>query len=170
MMDRKKKDAVRVILICNAILISLLELVIPIPIPLPGVKLGLGNIITLVAVAFLQIQDVLIIVVIRCIVVALLSKGVTMLIFSLSGGLVSAAVMWLVYKYRPNLLSIKGISVIGAVTHNITQLGVAALILSEAMMVYYLPVLLITAIVTGLITGTISELTIAEVKKRHILP
>ncbi|MEN6389965.1 MAG: Gx transporter family protein [Syntrophomonas sp.] len=168
-MTKKKREAVIIILICNAILISLLELIIPVPIPIPGVKLGLANIITIIAIAFLEFKDVLTIVVLRCIVVGVLSKGITALPFSLSGGLLSALVMWLVYKKMSKLFSIKGISIIGAITHNAAQLIVASVILRETVVLYYLPVLLISAIITGLITGTISELTVKEIKKRGIL-
>ncbi|MEQ8176442.1 MAG: Gx transporter family protein [Syntrophomonadaceae bacterium] len=168
-MNKKKREAVIIILICNAILISLLELIIPVPIPIPGVKLGLANIITIIAIAFLDFKDVLTIVVLRCIVVGVLSKGITALPFSLSGGLLSALVMWLVFKKMSKVFSIKGISIIGAITHNAAQLVVASVILRETVILYYLPVLLISAIITGLITGTISELTVKEIKKRGIL-
>ncbi len=167
-MNNKKRDAVIIILICNAILISLLELIIPIPIPIPGVKLGLGNIITIIAIAFLDLKDVLIIVFLRCVVVAVLSKGITVLPFSLAGGLLSAVIMWLLYKKMSRVFSIKGISIIGAIAHNIAQLTVASLILRETVILYYLPILLISAIITGLITGSISELTVREIKKRGI--
>lgn len=168
-MNKKKRDTVIIILICNAILISLLELIIPVPIPVPGVKLGLGNIITIIAITFLDLKDVLVIVVLKCNVVAVLSKGVTMLPFSLSGGILSALVMWLLYKKLARFFSIKGISILGAVTHNIAQLMVASLILRETVVLYYLPILLISAVITGLITGTISELTVGEIEKRGIL-
>ncbi|HWP97140.1 MAG TPA: Gx transporter family protein [Syntrophomonadaceae bacterium] len=167
-MNKKKRDAVIIILICNAILISLLELIIPVPIPIPGVKLGLASIITIIAIAFLDFKDVLIIVFLRCIVVAVLSKGITVLPFSLAGGLLSALIMWFVYKKMSGVFSIKGVSIIGAITHNIAQLTVASLILRETVILYYLPILLISAIITGLITGTISELTVREIEKRGI--
>ncbi len=167
-MNKKKRDAVIIILICNAILISLLELVIPIPIPVPGVKLGLANIITIIAIMFLDLKDVLVIVILKCIVVAVLSKGITALPFSLSGGIFSALVMWLVYKKMSQLFSIKGISIIGAIAHNIAQLTVASLILRETVIFYYFPILLISAIITGLITGAISELTVREIDKKGI--
>jgi heptaprenyl diphosphate synthase len=164
-----KRNAVIIILVCNAILISLLELIIPVPVPLPGVKLGLANIITIIAIAFLDLKAVLIIVLLRCFVVAVLSKGLMMLIFSLSGGLLSALMMWLVYKKLPNVFSVKGISIIGAITHNTAQVMVASLILKETIIFYYLPILLVSSIVTGLITGSISELTVREIRKREIL-
>lgn len=168
-MVKKKRDAVIIILICNAILISLLELIIPIPIPVPGVKLGLANIITIIAIVFLDFKDVVLIVFIRCLVVAVLSKGVTALPFSLTGGLLSAVIMWLCYKYMARVFSIKGISIIGAITHNLAQLTVASFILRESILFYYLPILLISALVTGLITGTISELTVREINQRGLL-
>jgi heptaprenyl diphosphate synthase len=167
--NKKKREAIIIILICNAILISLLELIIPVPIPIPGVKLGLANIITIIAIAFLDLKDVLTIVILRCLVVGVLSKGITALPFSLSGGLLSALVMWLVYKKTAGLFSVKGISIIGAITHNAAQLIVASVILRETVVLYYLPILLISAVITGLITGTISELTVKEIKKRGIL-
>lgn len=167
-MNKKKKDAVIIILICNAILISLIELVIPIPVPIPGVKLGLANIITIIAIAFLGFQDVLLIVFLRCIVVAVLSKGITVLPFSLTGGILSAIAMWLLYEKASRFFSIKGISVVGAIVHNTAQLVVASLILGESVLIYYFPVLLISAVITGLVTGSISELTVREIEKRDI--
>ena len=167
-MNKKKKDAIIIILICNAILISLLEMIIPIPVPIPGVKLGLANIITIIAIAFLDFKDVLLIVFLRCLVVAVLSKGITVLPFSLTGGLLSAIAMWLLYKKAWRLFSIKGISVVGAIVHNTAQLLVASVILGETVIFYYIPVLLISAVVTGLITGSISELTVREIEKNGI--
>lgn len=164
-----KRNAVIIILVCNAILISLLELIIPVPIPLPGVKLGLANIITIIAIAFLDLKAVLMIVLLRCIVVAVLSKGLMMLAFSLSGGLLSALVMWLLYKELHNVFSIKGISITGAIIHNTAQVMVASLILKEIIVFYYLPILLVSSIVTGLITGSISDLTVREIRKRGVL-
>lgn len=164
-----KRNAVVIILVCNAIFISLLELIIPIPIPLPGVKLGLGNIITIIAIAFLDLKAVLIIVFLRCIVVAILSKGLMMMAFSLSGGILSALIMWFLYKKLSNVFSIKGISIIGAIVHNTAQVMVASLILKEMIILYYLPILLISSVVTGLITGCISELTVREISKQGIL-
>jgi len=167
-MNKKKKDAIIIILICNAILISLLEMIIPIPVPIPGVKLGLANIITIIAIAFLDFKDVMLIVFLRCLVVAVLSKGITVLPFSLTGGLLSAIAMWLLYKKAWRLFSIKGISVVGAIVHNTAQLLVASVILGETVIFYYIPVLLISAVVTGLITGSISELTVREIEKNGI--
>lgn len=167
-MNKNKRYALIIILVTNAILISFLESFIPIPIPVPGIKLGLGNIITMIAIVFLSWKDVLFIVIVRSFVVAILTRGVMMLAFSLSGGILSAIVMLLLYKKLSRFLSIKGISVAGAITHNTTQICVASLILGQVVVLYYLPVLLIAAVVTGLITGSIGEMAINEIQKKEV--
>ncbi|WP_318508689.1 Gx transporter family protein [Bacillus sp. T3] len=109
-MNNNKKNAIIIILVTNGILISFLESFIPIPLPVPGVKLGLGNIITMIGIAFLGLKDVLFIVIVRCLVVAIFTRGVVMLAFSLSGGILSALVMWCFYKKASRFFSLKGIS------------------------------------------------------------
>lgn len=168
-MNRSKRMAIIVILASNAIIISLIESLIPIPSPVPGVKLGLGNIITLVAIVFLNLKDAFLIVLLRCFVVAILSRGILMLALSLSGGLLSLGMMWFFYKRFSSYFSIKGISVIGAISHNSAQLVVASLILRERLVLYYLPVLLVSALITGLITGIIGEMVIKELKRKQVL-
>lgn len=167
-MNKNKRYAILIILITNAILISFLESFIPIPIPVPGVKLGLGNIITIIGIVFLGFKDVLFIVTVRSFVVAILTRGIMMLPFSLSGGILSALVMWLLYKKLSSLFSIKGMSMVGAIVHSTAQLVVASFILGQVVVLYYLPVLLITSVITGVITGSISEITINEVRKKGI--
>lgn len=168
-MNNSKRFAVIIILVTNAIIISFLESFIPVPIPVPGIKLGLGNIITMIAITFLGFKDVLFIVLVRSFVVAILTRGVMMLAFSLSGGILSAIVMWLMYKKLSKFFSIKGISIAGAIVHNTTQITVASLILGQMVVLYYLPILLVSAVVTGLVTGSIGELAINEVRKKGIL-
>ncbi|MFA6809348.1 MAG: Gx transporter family protein [Eubacteriales bacterium] len=168
-MNKNKRYAVIIILVTNAIIISFLESFIPVPIPVPGVKLGLGNIITLIAIVFLGLKDVLFIVVVRCFVVSILTRGVLMLAFSLGGGLLSAIIMWIFYKKLSRFFSIKGISIVGAIFHNTGQILVASVVLREMLVMYYLPVLLIAAVITGFITGSISEIAIKEIQKKRLL-
>ncbi len=167
-MSKYKRYGIIIILITNAILISIIELFIPVPIPIPGVKLGLANIITLLAIVFLNFKDVLLVVTIRSLVVALLTRGFMMLAFSLSGGILSAIIMTILYKSFNGVFSIKGISIAGAIIHNTTQVAVASMILGQIVMLYYLPVLLIAAVITGFITGSIAEITIQEIKEKGL--
>ncbi len=167
-MNKNRRYAVIVILVTNAILISLLESIIPVPIPVPGVKLGLANIITLIGIVFLPAADVLVVVIIRCFVVALLTRGVMMLAFSMSGGILSALVMLLIYQKFSRHFSIKGISILGALIHNTTQITVASLLLSQFVVLYYLPVLIVSGLITGYVTGRIGEMAIDELRKKRI--
>ena len=168
-MSKHKRNAMIIILVTNAILISLLEFFVFIPLPIPGIKLGLANIITLLAIVFLNFRYVLNVVIIRCIVVAVLTRGVLTLAFSLSGGILSAIVMAVMYKKFSGLFSIKGISIAGAIVHNSTQIAVAAMLLGQVVIFYYLPVLLVSAVVTGYITGSIGERVIHEMEKEGVL-
>ena len=167
-MNKNRKYALIIILVTNAILISFLESFIPIPVPIPGVKLGLGNIITMIGITFLGFKDVLFIVIVRSFVVAILTRGVMMLAFSLTGGILSAIIMWLLYKKFSRFFSIKGISIAGAIVHSTAQIVVAAIILGQVVVMFYLPILLISSIITGMITGGIAEVTINEVRKKGV--
>ncbi|MBL4953931.1 Gx transporter family protein [Neobacillus sp. YIM B02564] len=167
-MSKNRKDAIIIILVTNAILISFIESFFPLPIPIPGVKLGLGNIITMVGIVFLGLKDILLIVVVRSFVVAVLTRGVTMLPFSLSGGILSALIMWVLYKKFSQLFSIKIISIIGAIIHSTAQVMVASMMLGQLIVLYYLPALFITSIVSGFITGRIGELVINEIRNKEI--
>jgi carbon-monoxide dehydrogenase catalytic subunit len=97
-----------------------------------------------------------------------ISTDISDILFGTPKPVMSEANLGVVYKKMSRIFSIKGISVIGAITHNMAQLTVASLIVRETVMLYYFPVLLISAVVTGLITGSIGELTVQEIKKREI--
>lgn len=164
-----KRLAINIILICNAIVLSYLETFIPMLIPVPGAKIGLANIITIVAIVFLNYKDVIFIVVFRCLAIAILSKGIAALVFSLTAGILSASVMWILYKKAKGIFSVKGMSIIGAIVHNITQIIVASVIIRENIILYYLPILLITAIIAGFIIGYVGDITVKEIKRKGIL-
>ncbi|HMM05539.1 MAG TPA: Gx transporter family protein [Clostridiales bacterium] len=168
-MSKNKRLAVNIILICNAIIISYLESFIPIPIPVPGIKLGLANIIILIAIEFLDLKDALFIMTVKCLIIALLTKGVVVLAFSLSGGILSVLGMWFVYHHFSRFFSIKGVSIVGALLHNVGQIGAAFVILKSSVIFYYLPVLLLSALITGFITGTIGSAVIREIRIKGIL-
>ncbi|OEF98789.1 Gx transporter family protein [Desulfuribacillus alkaliarsenatis] len=167
-MSKYKRYAIIIILVTNGILISFLESFIPVPVPVPGVKLGLGNIVTIIGIVFLNFRDVLFIVAVRSIVVAMLTRGVMMLAFSLTGGIASAIVMTILYKRFSNMFSIKGISIVGAIVHSTSQVVVASFILGQIVILYYLPVLLVSSVITGYITGSIAEIAIDEIRKKGL--
>lgn len=140
------------ILIALALALSYTERFIPLQlvIPLPGVKLGLANVVTLVALYLLGWKQTLPIVLARCVLGALFGS-LTGLLFSLTGGLLSLGAMALLKKTP--LFSLYGISILGAAAHNIGQILAAMLLMNSVYVCAYLPYLLIIGICTGMATG-----------------
>jgi heptaprenyl diphosphate synthase len=151
-MKKTKVISQSAVLIALALALSYTERFIPLQlvIPLPGVKLGLANIVTLVSLYLLGWKRTLPIVVIRCFLGALFGS-LTGLAFSLTGGLISLAVMALCKKIP--VFSIYGVSILGAAAHNIGQILAAMALMASVYVGAYLPYLLFIAICTGLATG-----------------
>lgn len=118
----------------------------------PGVKLGLSNIITMYALFCVGEKRALLIAVLKSIFV-LLTRGTVAGILSLSGGILSVAVMVGVSVILKEKVSYLTVSILGAVFHNIGQLVAASFLLQTEMALYYLPVLILSGIGMGLITG-----------------
>ena len=156
-MGNSKKLALQAILMAAALALSYLERFIPLQllIPLPGVKLGLANIVSLFALYFLGWRSAFIILILRCTLGSVFGGGVTALMFSLTGGLLSMSVMALA-RHIP-FFSVYGVSLCGAAAHNIGQILVAALTLSSVYIFAYLPFLLLVGLVTGMLTGAVAS-------------
>ena len=147
---------------------SALERLLPvfILIPLPGVKLGLANIVTLVALFTLGGLPAFCILTARCLLGWFFGGGVTGLLFSLTGGFFALGVMRLLKRFcaggradtaeNKGFFSLYGVSMAGAAAHNIGQICAAMVLLRSFALLGYLPVLLIASIATGLITGTMA--------------
>lgn len=126
----------------------------PIPMLPPGVKLGLSNIVTMYCLFFLGTKPAFTIVFLKSSFV-LLIRGGTAFLMSLSGGLLSASVMMLLLMLTSLKLSYLVISIAGAITHNIGQIIIASFMLGAGMLVAYLPLLIISGVIMGNITGTL---------------
>ena len=152
-MSNTKKLALQAILVAVALALSYMERFIPLQlvIPLPGVKLGLANIVSLFALYFLGWRSAFVILVLRCVLGAMFGGGVTALMFSLTGGVLSMFVMALT-RHVP-FFSVYGVSLCGAAAHNIGQIIVASITLDSLYIVAYLPFLLLVGLVTGMLTG-----------------
>lgn len=153
-MTRTRKMALCAVLIALALALSYLERFIPLQlvVPLPGIKLGLANIVTLIALYLLGTKCAFAILIPRCILGAVFGGGITGLLFSMTGGILAMAVMALCRKIR--IFSVYGVSILGAAAHNIGQIFAAMAVLRSVYVASYLPYLLLVAIVTGFATGT----------------
>ena len=140
-----------------ATVLNVVEKAVVIPGALPGIKLGLANIMTLLSIMMLGGKDAVLIVAIRCVLGALIAGNPVSFMFSVTGGLLSVLVMVLLWRLFKDQASIIVISMIGAVAHNIGQLFVAAVLVNSYYVYSILPVLMISALVTGYIIGLVSK-------------
>lgn len=152
-MTKTKRITLCALLIALALALSYTERFIPLQmvIPLPGVKLGLANIVTLIALYLLGPKYAFGILIPRCIFGAVFGGGITGLAFSLTGGLLAMATMSLARKLP--VFSIYGVSILGAAAHNIGQILAAMVLMNSVYIGAYLPYLLFVALFTGFATG-----------------
>lgn len=143
------------ILISLALVLSYIERFIPLQmvVGLPGIKLGLANIVTLMALFFLGKRSAFTILVLRCFLGSFFGGGLSSLAFSLTGGILALLVMAFMRQVR--FFSVYGVSVLGAAAHNIGQIGVAMVLMKSVYVTGYLPYLLVVSIFTGMATGSI---------------
>ncbi len=162
-----KKITVCAILVSLALVLAIVERGIPFELisPVPGIKIGLPNIITLFALFFLDLRSVFAIVILRCILVAILVGSFSSFAFSITGGIFALIIMIFLKKGYNNLFSMIGISIAGAAFHNIGQIIMACILLKSFSIFAYLPLLLLTSIATGLITGIIGEELVKRMSK-----
>lgn len=158
--DLKKKIAFYGLLIALAFVLSYIESLIPVFIAIPGAKLGLTNLVVLIALERFGKKDAFIINMIRILLVGFTFGNTFSLLYSFAGGSLSFLIMILLKKTKK--FSLVGISVSGGVGHNIGQIMVAAFVLESKALIYYLPFLLIIGTIAGVIIGILS----AEILKR----
>lgn len=146
-----------------AILMGYVEMMIPVPVPIPGVKLGLANVIVIIMMYFMDTKSAFFVSLIRVLLSGLLFAGFAGLLYSLSGALLSFVVMALLKK--TGKFSIVGISIAGGVFHNVGQIIVAALAVENVKMAYYLPFLLVSGVVTGMLIGIVAKTALGYLKR-----
>ena len=155
-----QKMALLGVLTAGAIVIAILESFIP-SVGIPGVKLGLANIVILIILYELGIVEAIVVNLLRVLVVGLvrgtfLSMGFLM---SLTGAVLSLGIMILFYLLIKKF-SIIGVSVIGSIFHVTGQILIAMLFLGTAYIFLYLPIIAISAIITGVFVGIVAKLII----------
>ena len=143
------------------IVLGYLEHLVSLDFIAPGIKLGLANSVVLLLVARGDIKGAFLVNIARIILSALLFSAPSTLIYSLSAGVVATLVMALASKRGK--LSIIGFSVAGATVHNITQF-ICAFLLLGAGVIYYLPLLLVSAVISGVIIGLLAKTVFEKIR------
>lgn len=135
-----------------ALTIFVVESAIPTLVPIPGVKLGLANIITLWLLMHTSWKDALLVLLMRILLASIFAGQMVSFAYSLSGGLLCFLVMALLYRLLGKSCMVF-ISIFGALFHNLGQILIAIAILQSLSVLTYLPVLVISGIITGAFTG-----------------
>lgn len=149
-----------------ALIFSYVEVLIPFTIGIPGIKLGIANIVVIIALYYLNAKYALTINIVRVLIAGLLFNGLFGALYSLAGALVSFVVMVLLKK--TNIFSVVGISMAGGVAHNLGQILVAAVLVANIKIFIYFPVLIISGVITGAIIGILAGLILRKLPKLQV--
>lgn len=145
-------------LIALAMVLSFIESQIPAFVAVPGMKLGLANIAIVFALYSLGFREALGVSLIRVVLSAILFGSVVSGLYSAAGAILSLLGMALLKK--SGFFGTVGVSVSGAVLHNLGQIGIACFILKTQALVYYLPFLILSAVLSGVVIGIISAVLV----------
>lgn len=167
-MDKKKKPEKKLykkvawygICIALAMVLSYIESQIPVSFVIPGIKIGLTNLVVLMALYCMGAADAMVINFVRILLTGFTFANTFSMMYSLAGGMLSCLVMILLKKTRK--FSVAGVSIAGGVAHNLGQIFVAMTVLSNTRLAYYFPLLMISGVVAGGVIGILG----AELIKR----
>ena len=143
--------------------LGLVERQFPLPIGIPGVKLGLANSVLLYGVYMLGAKQTFILMLLKTALSWFIYSNLQAVVYSFCGGALSLAAMLLTHKFAGT--SEVGVSICGAVFFNVGQILAAVIQLNTPQLFFtYLPVLMVAAVITGILTGTIARLVMRHMR------
>ena len=145
-----------------ALIFSYVEAIIPYNPGVPGIKLGIANVVTVVALYKFGNKDAAAVSIIRVVLAGLLFNGLFGMLYALAGAAVSLAGMILLKK--TGLFSVTGVSMAAGVLHNLGQLLVAAALIEDLRIFFYFPVLMFSGIAAGILVGIASTLVLRALR------
>ena len=163
---KTKKVAFLSMCIALSMILSYFESLIPPLVAVPGVKIGLPNLVMVFMLYKIGWKETAIVSIIRVILVGILFGTPLSMIYSLAGATLSLIGMILMKK--TNLFAPVTVSVVGGILHNVGQIATACFVMDTAQIAYYLPVLLITGTVAGIIIGYVAALILKRLEKMKL--
>lgn len=157
-----KNVAVLGLCVALAMIMSYIESLFPLNFAVPGIKMGLANIVIIFLLYRVGFGAACVVSLIRVFLVSLLFGNVMMMAYSLAGAALSLALMLMLKK--SGKFSVIGVSIAGGVAHNAGQIIMAIILLGARQIAYYLPVLVITGTVTGVLIGIAASVVIKRIK------
>ena len=160
--NRIRKTAFMGLFLALAMICSYIETLIPFSVGIPGIKPGLANIVVVLMLYSVGTKEALLVSLLRIVLVGILFGNAFSILYSLSGGILSLLVMFLMKK--TDKFSCVSVSITGGISYNIGQIIVAAWIVNSYNVFFYVPVLLFAGLVTGLLIGVIAKEVIVRLK------
>lgn len=151
------------LLLAISLVLAYLESLLPVMVAVPGVKLGLANIVTMLVLYRNGFKNAFFFMSLRVVMAGFLFSGIAGIVYSFAGGLLSIVVMQTAKRF--SFFSAIGVSMLGAVFHNAGQIITAMLVMENAHILYYFPVLCVTGVVTGFLTGYLSYILFSKYNK-----
>lgn len=159
MENKARKVALYGMCVALAFILSYMEGLFPV-IGMPGMKLGLTNLVVMVALYRMDSKAAFSINMLRILLVAFTFGNLQSLWFAAAGGMCSFLIMWLLKKTKT--FGITAVSVAGSVFHNIGQILVAILVLGTTDVRWYLGVLCISGVVSGIVIGVLAGTVVSK--------
>lgn len=153
------------LLVAMAAILSALETAIPNP--MPWIRLGLANLATILALKWWGIREAFLIVVLRVFLSSLILGRLFQITFwlSFSGSIAACLGMWLIFRCFEKYFSLIGVSIFGALCHNITQIAVAYfLFIRQPALFSLIPLLLVSSLLSGLVIGIVAHIVSVQIK------
>lgn len=164
---RTKRLALSGMMFALALVLSVVEYSFPLPLPVPGVKLGLSNIAVMYALFFLSKSQAYSIAVLKGLFV-FVTRGLVAGILSLTGGILSLTIMLIIMVLFGDRASYTAISISGAIAHNMGQFIAVSFIYTGMYLLAYLPVLLVSGVIAGIITAVLLKVIIPAFERLRL--
>lgn len=161
-MKKTQKLCVLALTLSAAMLLSFIEAQLPSFTAVPGIKVGLANIAVIFALYRFGTGEAIAVSLMRVFLISLLFGSLVSMLYGFAGAAVSIALMFVLKRSSP--LSPIGVSVAGGVAHNVGQIAVACVLLKTSALIYYLPVLVISGTVAGVVTGVAAGILVKKMK------
>lgn len=154
------------LLVAQALVLHLFERMIPVPFIAPGARLGLANLINVIAIYTLDSKkDAFLVLFLRLTLATMFVGNLSSFMYSAAGGILSFFAMIFVKEIFKDKVSIIGVSATGAIFHNIGQLLIASSIVKNIGVMLYLPILSAMGIGTGIFIGITANYIVGHLKK-----
>ncbi|MGN0362823.1 MAG: Gx transporter family protein [Bilifractor sp.] len=148
-----RKAAVLGLLSALAILFGYVESILPINLGIPGIKLGLCNVVILIVLLHFGWREAVLVSAVRVVVIGFLFGNLFSIAYSLGGAMLSILISALLL--HTGKFHVIGISAAGGAAHNIGQILIAFLVTPQIPLMWYMPVLMLAGLVTGILIGIV---------------